>query len=67
MNFKDKLELQYVKLHFFNQLGICSIVYLLADRSIPKQSLFSYHFFGFCPLFAITNLAAFGDFPKFQR
>ena len=40
MNFKDKLELQCLKLsHFFNQLGICIILYLLANYSIPKQSL----------------------------
>ena len=40
VNFKVKLELQYVKLpHFFNQLGTCIILYLLANYLLLKQSL----------------------------
>ena len=45
VNFEDKLELQYVKLpHFFYQLGICIILYLLADYSITKKSLIVFLF-----------------------
>ena len=78
MNFKDKLELHYVKQCeasplFFNQLGIC--IYFLSfsqffitiptDFVLSKQSLF--FFFSFIRVlftFAVTNLAGFGNFQK---
>ena len=48
--------------HFINQLGICIILYLLADYSLPKQSLmfFSYHLIGFRSLLPLLALQALG-------